>query len=54
MKPGDILYVPSTIMAKIIKVIAPVAAPVVSAADAQNGINTLNTKTINNNQRIRY
>ncbi|MDP3789215.1 MAG: polysaccharide biosynthesis/export family protein, partial [Candidatus Omnitrophota bacterium] len=32
MKPGDVLYVPSTIMAKIIRVISPVTNAVSSAA----------------------
>ncbi|MFA6610707.1 MAG: hypothetical protein WCT15_07675, partial [Candidatus Omnitrophota bacterium] len=32
MKPGDIIYVPSTVMAKIIKVIRPVTDTVSSAA----------------------
>lgn len=54
MKPGEILYVPSTIMAKIFKVVAPISAPIVSAADAQTGVTTLNTKPATTNQRIRY
>lgn len=54
MRPGEVLYVPSTIMAKIFKVIAPVTAPIISAADAQSGLDTLNTKTTTTNQRIRY
>lgn len=54
MKPGEVLYVPSTIMAKIFKVIAPVTAPIISASDAQSGFNSLNTRTSNPNQRIRY
>ncbi len=32
MKPGDVLYVPSTIVAKIIKVISPITNAVSSAA----------------------
>jgi polysaccharide export outer membrane protein len=32
MKPGDVLYVPATVMAKIMRVINPVAAPVSTAA----------------------
>jgi polysaccharide biosynthesis/export protein len=54
MKPGDVLYVPSTIMAKIFKVIAPVTAPITNMADAQTGITTLNTKPATTNTRIRY
>lgn len=34
MKPGDILYVPSTVVAKIIKVVSPVTNAVSSAAGA--------------------
>jgi polysaccharide export outer membrane protein len=41
MHPGDFLYVPSTVMAKVIRVVAPVAAPVTSAAATQSGIGTL-------------
>ncbi len=43
MHSGDFLYVPSTIMAKIFRVIAPVTAPVTSAAATQTGITTLST-----------
>jgi len=43
MHPGDFLYVPSTVMTKAFRVIAPVAEPVTSAAEAQTGVNTLNT-----------
>jgi polysaccharide export outer membrane protein len=39
MHPGDFLYVPSTVMAKVLRVIAPVAEPVASAASAQTGLN---------------
>lgn len=34
MKPGDILYIPSTVIAKIVKVISPVTSAVSSAASA--------------------
>jgi len=43
MHSGDFLYVPSTVMAKIFRVIAPVTAPVTSAAATQTGISTLST-----------
>ena len=32
MKPGDILYVPATVMAKIMRVISPVTAPISATA----------------------
>lgn len=41
MHPGDFLYVPSTVMAKAIRVIAPVAGPVSSAAATQSGVGRL-------------
>ena len=41
MHPGDFLYVPSTVMAKVFRVIAPVAEPVSSAAAAQSGVGAL-------------
>ncbi len=43
MHSGDFLYVPSTVMAKLFRVIAPVTAPVTSAAATQTGISTLST-----------
>lgn len=43
MHPGDFLYVPSTVMAKAFRVIAPVTEPVTSAAATQSGVTTLNT-----------
>jgi polysaccharide export outer membrane protein len=43
MRPGDFLYVPATIMSKIFRVIAPITAPVTSAAETQTGISTLRT-----------
>jgi hypothetical protein len=43
MHPGDFLYVPSTVMTKAFRVIAPITEPVTSAAEAQTGVNTLNT-----------
>ncbi len=46
MHPGDFLYIPSTVMAKVFRVIAPVTEPVTSAAEAQSGINTLGTPTV--------
>jgi polysaccharide export outer membrane protein len=45
MQPGDFLYVPSTVMAKVFRVIAPVAEPVASAASAQTGVNAFRTPT---------
>jgi polysaccharide biosynthesis/export protein len=44
LHPGDTLYVPSTIMAKTFRVIAPITDPVTSAAGAQTGINTLGNR----------
>jgi polysaccharide biosynthesis/export protein len=44
MHPGDTLYVPSTIMAKTFRVIAPITDPVTSAAGAQTGANTLRNR----------
>lgn len=43
MHAGDVLYVPATVMAKVMRVISPVAAPVVSAGAAATG--TSNAKT---------
>ena len=43
MRPGDFLYVPSTVMAKVFRVISPVTAPVSSAAAAQSGVGALGT-----------
>jgi protein involved in polysaccharide export with SLBB domain len=54
MKPGDFLYVPSTVMAKVFRVISPASSavatavsPVGSIADAQGNSNNLR----NNNNR---
>jgi polysaccharide biosynthesis/export protein len=44
MHPGDTLYVPSTIMAKTFRVIAPITEPVTSAAGAQTGVNTMRNR----------
>lgn len=44
MKSGDTLYVPSTVMAKIFRTVAPITAPVTEAAEAQTGLTTLNTR----------
>jgi len=44
MRPGDTLYVPATVMAKTFRVIAPITEPVSSAASAQTGLDTLNTR----------
>lgn len=46
MRPGDFLYVPSTVMAKVFRVISPVAEPVVSAASAQSGAGALSGATL--------
>jgi len=43
MHPGDFLYVPSTVMAKVLRVISPVTEPVTSAASAQAGLGSLST-----------
>ncbi len=51
MRPGDTLYVPATIMAKTFRVIAPITAPVTSAAEAQTGATTLNTRPANSRSR---
>jgi polysaccharide export outer membrane protein len=44
MRSGDTLYVPSTVMAKVFRTIAPITQPIVAAGEAQTGINTLNTR----------
>ncbi|MFA5075540.1 MAG: polysaccharide biosynthesis/export family protein [Candidatus Babeliales bacterium] len=44
MRSGDTLYVPSTVMAKVFRTIAPITQPVTAAAEAQTGITTLNTR----------
>ncbi len=54
MKPGEVLYIPSTIMAKLMRVFAPITSPVISAADTQTAVETLNTRPDNTNRRIRY
>lgn len=53
MHPGDFLYVPSTVMAKVFRVIAPITAPVTSAAETQTGISTLSTLPTATNSRTR-
>jgi len=45
MRPNDTLYIPSTVMAKAFRVIAPVAAPVGSAAGIDTGLEDLNTRS---------
>ncbi|MFC1709550.1 polysaccharide biosynthesis/export family protein [Candidatus Omnitrophota bacterium] len=37
MHPGDVLYVPATVMAKVMRVINPVAAPIASGRGAVTG-----------------
>jgi polysaccharide export outer membrane protein len=46
MRPGDVLYVPSTVMAKIMRVISPVTAPVSEAAGGKGSAATLTNKPI--------
>ncbi len=53
MSSGDFLYVPSTIMAKVFRVIAPITEPVTTAAEAQTGVTTLNTRPGNARPRTR-
>jgi polysaccharide export outer membrane protein len=36
MKPGDVLYVPATVMAKVMRVINPVTAPITNAASGKS------------------
>jgi polysaccharide export outer membrane protein len=38
MKPGDVLYVPSTFFAKVFRIISPVAAPVGTAASTATSV----------------
>ncbi len=45
MKPGDFLYVPSTVMAKVLRVINPVAQTVGVAASGPEGASTGKTAT---------
>ncbi len=40
MRPGDVLYVPSTVMAKLVRMINPVTATVQGAAAGPTGVNT--------------
>ena len=40
MKPGDTLYIPPTVMAKAMRVIQPVAAPISSGAGAARTVTT--------------
>jgi polysaccharide export outer membrane protein len=44
IRSGDVLYVPSTAMAKLFRVIAPVAAPVGAAAGVETGLEEINTR----------
>lgn len=53
MRSGDFLYVPSTVMAKVFRVIAPISEPVTSAAGVQSGVTTLNTRPANTRPRAR-
>ncbi len=41
MHPGDVLYVPATIMAKVVRVINPVTAPISSLNSGENAAQTL-------------
>ena len=41
LKPGDVFYVPATVMAKLIRVISPVTTPIANAASGQNAATTL-------------
>jgi len=41
MHPGDVLYVPATVMAKIMRVISPVTAPVSTAASGKGSATSL-------------
>jgi polysaccharide biosynthesis/export protein len=50
MHSGDTLYVPSTVMAKVFRTISPITQPVTSAAEAQTGITTLNTRPATSGQ----
>ncbi len=54
IRPGDTLYVPATVMAKTFRVIAPITEPVTSAAEAQTGLSTLNTRPVNTRPRAGY
>jgi len=45
MHPGDVLYVPATVMAKIIRVINPVTAAVGVASSGPNDVSTVKTAT---------
>ncbi|OGX15250.1 MAG: hypothetical protein A2166_00500 [Omnitrophica WOR_2 bacterium RBG_13_41_10] len=44
MHPGDVLYVPATVMAKIMRVISPVTAPVSEAAGGKTSTTSILTK----------
>jgi len=41
MEPGDVLYVPPTFLTRIMRTIAPVAAPIGQAAGARVGVETI-------------
>ncbi|MDD5166857.1 MAG: hypothetical protein PHQ57_05675, partial [Candidatus Omnitrophica bacterium] len=43
MRPGDVLYVPSTVMAKIIRIINPVTSAVGLAASGPDSASTART-----------
>ncbi|HOW42757.1 MAG TPA: polysaccharide biosynthesis/export family protein [Candidatus Omnitrophota bacterium] len=47
VRPGDVLYIPSTVMAKVFRTIAPITEPVTAAAEAQTGVTSLNTRPEN-------
>lgn len=43
MEPGDVLYIPPTFLTRVMRSIAPVAAPIGQAAGVHTGIGTLGT-----------
>jgi polysaccharide export outer membrane protein len=44
MKPGDVLYVPATVMSKIVRIINPVTAPIASINGGGDSATSLATK----------
>lgn len=44
MRPGDVLYVPATIMAKIVRIVNPVTAPIASLNSGESSATSLATR----------
>ncbi len=43
MKPGDVLYIPPTLLTRTMRAISPITAPIGQAAGARTGVDTIGT-----------